>query len=147
MAWEEWEQLKASAIERQSMQKEPTHAPLDPGDGSGTLVSNKPAWSRAGRDVGSFHQDIGKALRKLSEGQEGLGTGTGCLTTGAQKGVYGSWERYVKSVTERCEHLAGLLEKAGTDHLKTDEAVVVEISNLKADYTDTAAVGGQDKVR
>lgn len=147
MAWEEWEQLKAEVAERHAAQMQLNQVPLDPGGGTGTLVSNKAAWSQAGQDVGSFREDISKALGKLSDGQEGLGTDAGCQTAGAQKEVYDSWARYVKSVSRRCEKLAGVLKKTGTDQLKTDEAVMVEIGNLKVEYGDTPAAGGQDKGR
>ena len=142
MAWDEWEQLKSAAAERQGAQMQLNHVPLDPG-GSGTLVSNKPAWSKAGRDVGSLRDDISKAMGKLTDGQKGIGEDAGCLTAGAQKDVYGSWETYVKNVSGRCGKLSGLLEKAGSDQLKTDEAIEVEIGNLKVEYGDTPAVGGK----
>ncbi|MFI2643964.1 hypothetical protein [Streptomyces sp. NPDC018610] len=122
------------------------HVPLDPG-GSGTLVSNKPAWSKAGQDVGSLREDITKALGKLADGQKGLREQSGCLTARAQREVHDSWERYVKSVHERCGKLSALLQKAGSDQLRTDESVEAEIGNLKVEYSDTLAVGGQDKGR
>jgi hypothetical protein len=40
-----------------------------------------------------------------------------------------------------------VLEKTGNEHLKTDEAIEVEIGNLEVAYSDTPAVGGQDKGR
>ncbi|MFD1273757.1 hypothetical protein ACFQ51_24815 [Streptomyces kaempferi] len=47
----------------------------------------------------------------------------------------------------RCGNLSGLLEKAGNDQLKTDEAIEAEIGNLKVAYADTQTVGGRDKGR
>jgi hypothetical protein len=143
MAWEEWEQLKSAAAEQHAAQMQLNHVPLDPGGGTGTLVSNKPAWSKAGQDVGSLREDIGKAVAKLVGGQKGLGEDAGCLTAAAQKDVHDSWETYVKNVSARCGKLSGLLEKAGNDQLKTDEAIEVEIGNLKVDYADTPPVGGK----
>ncbi|SHH89125.1 hypothetical protein [Streptomyces sp. 3214.6] len=143
MAWEEWEQLKSAAAEQHAAQMQLNHVPLDPGGGTGTLVSNKPAWSKAGQDVGSLREDISKALGKLTDGQKGLGEDAGCLTAVAQKDVHDSWETYVKNVSARCGKLSALLEKAGNDQLKTDEAIEVEIGNLKVEYADTPAVGGK----
>ncbi|MCF4139878.1 hypothetical protein L1856_28310 [Streptomyces sp. Tue 6430] len=144
MAWEEWEQLKSAAAEQHGTQMQLNQVPLDPGgSGGGTLVSNKPAWSKAGRDVGSLRDDIGKAMGKLTDGQQGLGEDAGCLTAAAQKDVHTSWETYVKKVSGRCGKLSGLLEKAGNDQLKTDEAIEAEIGNLKVEYGDTPAVGGK----
>lgn len=143
MAWEEWEQLKSAAAEQHAAQMQLNHVPLDPGGGTGTLVSNKPAWSKAGQDVGSLREDIGKAVSKLTDGQKGLGEDAGCLTAAAQKDIHASWETYVKNVSGRCGKLMGLLEKAGNDQLKTDEAIEVEIGNLTVEYADTPAVGGK----
>ncbi|MFI5796496.1 hypothetical protein [Streptomyces sp. NPDC051677] len=143
MAWDEWEQLKSAAAEQHAAQMQLNHVPLDPGGGTGTLVSNKPAWSKAGQDVGSLREDVSKAMGKLTDGQKGLGEDAGCLTAAAQKDVHDSWETYVKNVSGRCGKLSALLEKAGSDQLKTDEAIEVEIGNLKVEYADTPAVGGK----
>jgi hypothetical protein len=143
VAWDEWEQLKSAAAEQHAAQMQLNHVPLDPGGGTGTLVSNKPAWSKAGQDVGSLREDISKAMGKLTDGQKGLGDDAGCLTAAAQKDVHDSWETYVKNVSGRCGKLSALLEKAGNDQLKTDEAIEVEIGNLKVEYADTPAVGGK----
>lgn len=147
MAWEEWEQLKTAAAEQHTTRMQLNQAEPDSGGGTGTLVSNKAAWGKAGHDVGSLREGIGNALEKLSDGQSGLGADTDCRTAGAQTEVHKSWERYVKSVSRRCGKLAGLLEKVGSDQLKTDEAIMVEIANLKVDYGDTPAVGGHGKGR
>ncbi|MFH8800171.1 hypothetical protein ACH4F6_11325 [Streptomyces sp. NPDC017936] len=147
MAWDEWEQLKSAAAEQHSTQMQLNHVPLDPGGGGGTLVSNKPAWTKAGQDVGSLRDDISKAMGKLEDGQKGLGKDAGCLTAAAHKDVYASWETYIGKVSGRCGKMSGLLEKAGSDQLKTDESIQVEIGNLKVEYADTPAVGGQGKER
>ncbi|WP_434595397.1 hypothetical protein [Streptomyces sp. A5-4] len=147
MAWEEWEQLKAAAAEQHTTQMHLNQAEPGSGGDTGTVVSKKAAWAKAGQDIGSFQEGIGKALGKLSDGQNGLGADTGCRTAGAQREIHGSWESYVKSVNRRCGKLAGLLEKIGNDQLKTDEAVMAEIGNLKVAYSDTPAVGGPGKGR
>ncbi|MFF9346956.1 hypothetical protein [Streptomyces sp. NPDC014734] len=147
MAWEEWEQAKTEVADRRGTRMRLNQ--VDPGGGgdTGTLVSNKPAWSRAGHDVGALGDDMGKALGKLSDGQEGLAADAGCRTAAAQKDVHGSWQRYLKGVRGRCAKLAGLLDGAGSDQLKTDEALKAELGNLKVEYADTPAVGGQSKGR
>ena len=146
MAWDEWEQLKTAAANRHSAHIQLNHVPSAPG-GPGTLVSNKPAWSKAGQAVGSLSGSISTALGKLTDGQKGLVAETGCQTSGAQKEVHDSWDRYVKAVSGRCGRLSDLLDKVGNDQLKTDEAVKAEIGNLKVVYADTPAVGGQNKGR
>ncbi|WP_405991462.1 hypothetical protein [Streptomyces sp. NBC_00986] len=147
MAWEEWDQLKTAAAERSSARMQLNHVPMDPGGSGGELVSNRRAWTKAGEDVGSLRADIGKAFGKLADGQKGLGEESGCLTAAALKDVYDSWETYVKNVSARCERFSDVLEKAGDEQLKTDEAVELEIGNVEAAYADTPAVGGQEKGR
>ncbi|MFJ8546962.1 hypothetical protein ACIRFH_34315 [Streptomyces sp. NPDC093586] len=147
MAWDEWERLKAEAAERGGTRMQLNQLPADQGGSTGDLVSDKAAWNKAGTDIGSLREDIGKATAKLKDGQTGLGSDTGCLTAAAQKDVYSSWETYVEKVSGRCGKLSGLLAKAGSDQLKTDQAVEAEIAKLVVAYTDTPAVGGQDKGR
>ncbi|ARX86523.1 MULTISPECIES: hypothetical protein [Streptomyces] len=50
-------------------------------------------------------------------------------------------------MSRRCGTLAGLLEKAGNEQLKTDDSVRAAIGNLRIAYDDTPAVGGQGKGR
>ncbi|MFC4326770.1 hypothetical protein ACFPC0_02735 [Streptomyces andamanensis] len=142
MAWNEWNQVKAAAVARQSARTELNGAPSAPGD-PGTLVSDRPAWSRAGHGVGALRTDLAKGLGQLADGQEGLGPGedAGCLTAAAQQDVYGSWEKYLRKVSGRCGKLADVLERAGRDELRTEEAIKAEIARMKAAYADTPADG------
>lgn len=93
--------------------------------------------------MGSLSENISRALAQLADGQKGLGKYSGCLAAAAQQDVYDSWERYVKDVSGRCDALAGLFEKVGNDQVRTDEAIKAEIAELKVQYEDTPAVGGQ----
>ncbi|MGV9940682.1 hypothetical protein [Streptomyces sp. NPDC003401] len=152
MAWEEWEQLKAAAAERHTTQMQLNQMPADQGGGGsgggvGKLRSDKAVWTKAGEDVGSLREDLGKAWVKAESGQTGLGKGTGILTAVAQQGVYDSWERYVKDVSEVCDGLAGVLEKVGNDQLRIDEVIEAEITKLKVEYYENVSADGQAKGR
>jgi hypothetical protein len=155
MAWDEWEQLKAAAADRHTSQMQLNQLPADQGGtssgGSGggvlKLRSDKAAWTKAGEGVGSLREDLGKAWVKAELGQTGLGKGTGCLTATAQQGVYDSWKRYVMDVSEVCDGLAGVLEKAGNDQLRTDEAIKAEIAKLKTEHYEDTPAGSQAKGR
>ncbi len=121
------------------------HLP-EPAGGSGDeLLSHKATWSSAGHDVDGLRDSVGKTLAKLEEGQHGLGKEPRCLSAGAQHDVYESWKQYFTKVSKRCGTLADVLEKAGRDHLTTDDAVRLAIDGLKTRYTDTAAIGGRAK--
>ncbi|MEU5364615.1 hypothetical protein ABZ354_14175 [Streptomyces sp. NPDC005925] len=155
MAWEEWEQLKAAAAERHSTQMQLNQLPADQGGtrsgGSGggvlTLRSDKAAWTKAAEGLGSVREDLGKAWVKAELGQTGLGKESGCLTAAAQQGVFDSWKRYVKDVSEVCDGLADVLEKAGNDQLRTDEAIKAEIARLKTEYYEDTPADGQAEGR
>ncbi|WP_329206909.1 hypothetical protein OG893_22150 [Streptomyces sp. NBC_01696] len=134
MAWDEWEQLKQGAGQ----------PPAGEGPGRpGGLKSVQRAWNRAGAGVGGLREGIGKALVQLEDGQSGLGSGAGCLSSGAQTEVYDSWARYVTAVDGRCDRVRTLLEQAGRDLFTTDEAVRASFGAMEALYADTPAVGGQ----
>lgn len=147
MAWEEWEQSKAAAAQQQTAQMQLNQLPADQGGGAPDLISNRPAWTKAGGDIGALREDIGKATAKLKEGQTGLGSDTGCLTAAAQKDILASWQTYLTKVSGRCGKLSGLLVKAGNDQSETEQSIRAEITTLDAMYTDTPAVGGRTKER
>ncbi|MFC8566594.1 hypothetical protein ACFUIW_12630 [Streptomyces sp. NPDC057245] len=152
MAWDEWEQLKADVAARGGPTKMQINQVADPGGNATSSVtdglkSTKAAWNKAGEGVGGLREEIGRALTKLAEGQNGLGDDAGCLTVGAQQDVYGSWARYVKSVNERCGSLKEVLQKVGHDLLLTDEGVRAALGNIDMKYADTPAIGGQDSGR
>ncbi|MFF3177116.1 hypothetical protein ACFVQ0_31365 [Streptomyces sp. NPDC057900] len=123
---------------------------LQAGDGGGgsasaDLKSTKRAWAQAGDGTKGLAVPIGSALRKLEDGQAGLGEAADCLSAAAQRELYTSWHKYVADVRKRCTSLGDLLASSGRDLSKTDESLKTELDALKSKYTDTPAVGGQSK--
>ncbi|OII61924.1 hypothetical protein BJP40_30270 [Streptomyces sp. CC53] len=153
MSWYEWEQLKTEAAERQATRMQLNQLPATdpPGTGgggtSGELRTRKKAWSQAGEGVNGLKSDISQGLKKLEDGQSGVGDASGCRSAAAQKELYASWKAYVDRLSGRCGTLGGLLERAGHDLAMTDRALEEEFAKLKAQYQDTEAVGGQAKAR
>ncbi|MFF0481229.1 hypothetical protein [Streptomyces sp. NPDC004435] len=149
MAWDEWEQLKAGSAQSGSDRMRLNQAASVDGGGSGTsagdLRSDKKAWARAGQGVKGLKEGVGQGATALSDGQAGLGDGANVLSAAAQKELYDSWKKYLGDVNGRCEALGGLLEGAGHDLARSDEAVLGDLNRLKARYEDTEAVGGQAK--
>lgn len=149
MAWDEWDQLKQEAAQRHAAQMQLNQLP--PGDGPGPttssvtkgLVSSKKAWNKAGEDVGGLGSDVDKAVKKLQDGQQGLGDTTGCLSAAAQKEVHESWAAYLKGIDDRCGSIKKIFEQIGHDVLLTDEAVRSALAAVDARYADTPAVGGE----
>ncbi|WP_241518665.1 hypothetical protein [Streptomyces sp. CB03238] len=121
------------------------------GEGSGGLKTSKAAWTKAGSGVGSLRGTIREGLTKLEDAQQGLGagsTGSGALqSAAAQRELHTSWKRYMENVSGRCGAIQSLLEKVGSDQLKTDQAIESEFAKLGKSYEDTPAVGGQSRGR
>ncbi|GAA2228560.1 hypothetical protein [Streptomyces nogalater] len=146
MAWDEWEQLKATAADRHSARTQLDQLPMV-GGGKGKLRSDKAAWSAAGEGVGSLQDSLSKALTKLEQGQTGLDEESVCLTAAAQKSVYASWERRVTDISELCRGLAEVLNKTGHDQLRTDQAIKSEIAGIKVGSESSSAPGKPGKGR
>ncbi|OEJ96062.1 hypothetical protein [Streptomyces thermolilacinus] len=153
MSWDEWEQLKTEAAERQSSRMRLNQLPAsDPAGGegggsSGDLRTRKQAWTRAGEGVKGLKADISEGLKKLAAGQSGVAESSGCQSAAAQKELYDSWRSYVGKVSERCGTVGGLLERAGSDLAMPDKAIEEEFARVRAQYQDTEPVGGQAKGR
>ncbi|MEU2183676.1 hypothetical protein [Streptomyces thermolilacinus] len=153
MSWDEWEQLKTEAAERQSSRMRLNQVPAsgpsggDGGGSSGDLRTRKQAWIRAGEGVKGLKADISEGLKKLEAGQSGVADTTGCQSAAAQKELYESWKAYVGKVSGRCGTVGGLLERAGSDLAMTDKAIEEEFAKVRAQYQDTEPVGGQAKGR
>lgn len=151
MAWDEWEQLKQEASQQHGTQMRLNQLP--PGDEPGAstpissvtkgLISSKKAWNKAGEDVGALGSDVDKAVKKLQDGQQGLGDTAGCLSAGAQKEVYDSWASYLKGVDDRCDRVKKVFEQIGHDLLMTDEAVRSALGAIDTRFADTPVLGGQ----
>ncbi|WP_406740326.1 hypothetical protein [Streptomyces atratus] len=150
MAWDEWEQLKADAATRSSRMRLNQYPANSGGsapgaDASADLKSDKRAWAEAGDGTKGLVEPIGPALARLEDGQTGLDIAAGFRSAAAQRELYTSWSEYVRNVRERCKSLGGLLESSGHDLSKTDESLKAELDAIRAKYTDTPAVGGQQK--
>ncbi|MFI8829010.1 hypothetical protein [Streptomyces sp. NPDC053431] len=147
MPWDEWEQLKTEAAQRQSTSMRLNQLAPEPGGGgvSEDLKTDKRAWVTAGEGVTGLKDGVAKALTALDSGQAGLGDDKGIQSAAAQKELYDSWKKYVGDVNGRCDALGGLLRTSGHDLTKPDESLVGEIAALAAKYADTEAVGGQPK--
>ena len=61
--------------------------------------------------------------------------------------MFDSWERRLKDIGDLCDGLAGVLEKTGSDQLRTDEAIKAEIAKVKLHSEETPASGDSGKGR
>lgn len=150
VSWdEEWAALKREAGEGRGLRLASADGDAWQGGsdgGSGDLKSKRSAWTTAGREVQSLRGDIKKALAKLEQDQQGLGTGgTGVQSAAAQQDVYRSWKRYLEALSGRCGAVQARMEKAGGELYGKDAAVKGSFSKLSQQYEDTPAVGGRQQ--
>ncbi|MFE1172136.1 hypothetical protein [Streptomyces sp. NPDC058773] len=150
MSWDdEWAALKREAAEGRGLQLASAGGGSwqgGSGDSSGGLKSKRSAWTTVGRDVQSLRGDIKKALTKLEEGQQGLGTGgSGVQSAAAQQDVHRSWKRYLEALSGRCGAVQARMEKAGGELYGNDAAVKGSFSKLSHQYKDTPAVGARQQ--
>lgn len=146
VSWdEEWAALKREAGEGRGLRLASAGGGGSDG-GSGDLKSKRSVWTTAGREVQSLRGDIKKALAKLEQEQQGLGTGgSGVQSAAAQQDVYRSWKRYLEALSGRCGAVQARMEKAGGELYGNDAAVKGSFSKLSQQYADTPAVGGRQQ--
>ncbi|MEU6216570.1 hypothetical protein ABZ845_03470 [Streptomyces sp. NPDC047022] len=157
MAWDEWEQIKVAVADRHSAQMQLNHLPdgvagpstASASGGSGTLRSDKAAWSSAGAAVGGLGDNIYKVSRgpmdlsrtgyekQLQNGQ------FGCQTALTEDTVHASWMGYLDTVSSVCHGLADVMEEVGKGQLRTDGDIKAGIVQVNADYYDKA-IGSDD---
>ncbi|MGW7360805.1 amino acid ABC transporter permease [Streptomyces sp. NPDC054802] len=133
MAWDEWEQLKASAAGRHSTQMQLNKAaPMDeggdaPADG-GLQHSAKP-WNRAASTAGLLTTGTNNAKTNLTKGHAGMAGGlTGLASLGSLKSVLSSWETRLGAVRDECESLEPKLRQVPKDLGGTDGDVGTKAS-------------------
>ncbi|PNE34745.1 hypothetical protein AF335_05665 [Streptomyces eurocidicus] len=112
----------------------------------GGVKSSKNAWNTAGDGVGRLGGNVKQALTTLEQGQKGMGA-QGVLSAAAQREVYQSWKHYLDGMTGRCAALQERLEKAGNHQYKGDQQITEAFDEMKKQYKDTPATGGQNAGR
>ncbi|MCZ7416340.1 MULTISPECIES: hypothetical protein [unclassified Streptomyces] len=97
-----------------------------PAGGPPSLKSGTKLWNTASEGVGALRGNLGTAITRLDESQNGMSTGdkaaTGFLTGSAQSTVHHSWDRYLDLIRREADELGDKLTKAGNDHYKNEEA-------------------------
>ncbi|QGV78174.1 amino acid ABC transporter permease [Streptomyces ficellus] len=148
MAWDEWDQLKASAAERHSAQMQLNQLPADRGGsgGSGTpaggqdLQHSAKPWNSAATTAHELGVSTGTSKTSLGKGHAGMAGGLEGLASLAElKTVLTSWENRLKSVADECDALEPKLRQVPKDLGGVDTA-----TGAKADSVKTPKVG-EDK--
>ncbi|MBN0047891.1 hypothetical protein JS756_28025 [Streptomyces actuosus] len=136
MAWDEWEQLKAQAAERQSTHMRLNQLPADGGGGGGggDLVVHQDDLGAVGHDAHLLFEDVRKEadISTAGAGKDGAGStaqaasalDTHNFATGAalHKTVE-VWSSQLKSVLQACAHISDHLDYSRRLHAQDDARI------------------------
>jgi hypothetical protein len=135
MAWDEWEQMKAQAAERQSTRMRLNQLPADGGGGGGgDLVVHQDDLGAVGHDAFLLYDSLRKEADIAAAGASGGGAGstgqagahlkTHNFATGAalEKTVE-VWSSQLKSVLQACAHISDHLDYSQKRHAEDDTRI------------------------
>ncbi len=139
MAWDEWEQLKASVAERHPTQMHLNQGPSaqggsggEGGGGAGTLKHTGGPWTRAARTANDLGTSTAQAKTDLRSGHVGVAAASEGLTSlGALKAVLTSWEKRLATVREECDSLEPKLRQVAKDMGEVDVKVGAKTDSVQ----------------
>lgn len=150
MAWEEWEQLKTAAAERQSMSMQLNQLPAD-SSGSGPSGSGNGAgggerlkhaarpWSRAASTADDLRISTNTTRSTLTTAHGGLAEGiTGLVSLAEIKKVLASWETRLGAVRDECETLEPKLRKVGRELVGVDAETATKVGAVTVSQNGAA---------
>lgn len=143
MAWDEWEQLKAQANERQS-----THMRLNQlapdgggggGGGGGDLVVRQDDLGAVGHEAHILYEDLhaGADIAGAGAGKDGVGSTMQAAATlkshafstgSALETTVAIWTSQVKSVLQACAHISNHLDYSKKLHTEDDAKIGAVLS-------------------
>ncbi|MER5227486.1 hypothetical protein [Streptomyces flaveus] len=146
MAWEEWEQLKADAAQRQSTQMQLNQLPADGGGGSGRdgdLVVHDDELGK----LGNLAYDLLERFRvdadlarpstftaSIDLFNDGLDMGS-ALTE-----LHDAWNTQQGALKEACAHISNHLDFTRAQHAKDEAHVVTGMQNAAGDLMTVSRI-------
>ncbi|WP_328768271.1 hypothetical protein [Streptomyces sp. NBC_00286] len=135
MAWDEWEQLKSQAAERQSTQMQLNQYPADQGgDGTqGDLVAGQQdleAVGRAAHDLFVDFTNYSGHARVASEAAAGGLKGEGFALGGALEHVTERWSQQTKTLLDACAHISNHLRFTKNQHAADESYIAGAVSSI-----------------
>ncbi|MFJ3993119.1 amino acid ABC transporter permease [Streptomyces sp. NPDC090032] len=144
MSWDEWDQLKADAAQRQtthmqinSLQGEGGYAkPSGTAGGAGRLKHKSGPWTKAAGTADDLQTTTSTCRVELRSAHEGMGSGLeGLASLGSLKIVLNSWEERLQSVREECSSLEPKLRQVAVDLGEVDAEVGAMTKGVKVPGT------------
>ncbi|MFE9651211.1 hypothetical protein ACFYO0_45480 [Streptomyces sp. NPDC006365] len=133
MAWDEWEQLKAQAAERQSTGMQLNQYPADQGSTQGDLVAGQQDLAAVGKAAHDLFQDFtaysGHA-RVASEAAAGGLKGEGFALGAALEHVTERWSQQTKTLLDACAHISNHLRFTKNQHAADESYIAGAVSSI-----------------
>ncbi|MEW1872474.1 hypothetical protein AB0420_31000 [Streptomyces caelestis] len=154
MAWDEWEQLKAQAVDRQSPHMQVNQAPAQ-GPGAGgkpDLVVQQDDLGAVGHDAFVLHGDL---VKKVDIAGSGMNSGHAGSTHQAASALSKSnftmgdelmrtltvWESQVKAVRQACAHISNHLDFSKKRHAADDAEIAAVVRNRNGSAVPVSELG------
>lgn len=135
MAWDEWEQLKSQAVERQSTQMQLNQYPADQGGNStqGDLQVNQQDLAKIGKNAFDLHDDLWKKGRRAvptSESAAGTLTKDGFALGSALQHVALRWDEQLASLRDACAHISNHMRVTKKLHGDNEDYISRQLSSI-----------------
>ncbi|MFD8939390.1 hypothetical protein ACFV0R_29785 [Streptomyces sp. NPDC059578] len=153
MGWNEWEQLKAEAIERRSdsmrlnqVPGDPEGGPADGGSPQAVLKVTQADLAKVGDHAFGLYERLwteGRVSVDSTEKAAGSLKGQGFALGGALHHVSTRWEEQLTSLRDACAHISNHLEFTKRTHRGDEQHVRGELSGIRTlDQGFDEKVGG-----
>ncbi|MFF0450936.1 hypothetical protein ACFYT4_31920 [Streptomyces sp. NPDC004609] len=139
MAWDEWEQLKASAAEKDTARMQLNGLPPDDGGGSsgagaGDLKVSQTDLAAIGDKAYKLYNRLWTearvALPTSEKAGENLAT-QGFALGGALRHVGNRWEKQLASLMDACAHISNHMDFSGKTHQDDDQFIRRNMSSIE----------------
>ncbi|MFJ6634195.1 hypothetical protein ACIQMR_22825 [Streptomyces sp. NPDC091376] len=144
MSWDEWEQLKSAAGERQPTGMQLNQVPADPGgsgtggSGTGGLVVNQDDLGAVGHEAFILHGELSKGADLAGMGADKSGAGSTMQASselsrnhfalGPALGTALSvWDTSLKTLLQACAHISNHLDYSKAQHANDDAQIAASL--------------------
>ncbi|NUL03196.1 hypothetical protein HRW07_08065 [Streptomyces lunaelactis] len=146
MAWDEWEQLKSAAADRESAGMQLNQVPVDPdggsrtGPGPGDLVMNQDDLGAVGHQAFILHGDLSKGADLAGAGMDKHGTGSTMQASSelsthnfalgsALSTTLTMWDSSLKTLLQACAHISNHLDYTKALHANDDAKIAASLKH------------------
>ncbi|MEU3299555.1 hypothetical protein ABZ729_06955 [Streptomyces sp. NPDC006678] len=146
MPWDEWEQLKAEAADKDTARMRLNQLPADPGSSSGggggrsDLVVRQDDLGAVGHDAFDLHSRLGKQADIAGAGMNKAGAGStmqaaaslksrSFATGSVMESIVELWTTRTKTLLQACAHISNHLDFTKKMHSQDDRIIAASLRN------------------